>query len=230
MSKKDYDIEYQKNNVIRKIVTFNRNNADDMKLLKVVEKTGNANAWIKELIRKEVKTMNEYFNMDSFGSECPSNWEAICEYLNRKTEEVSGDEEEVREAIDQIWENFSAGDYDDDPEFPGYDKTYAEYMAEHPEENMSWCRPYVSDDGRYAVAVNDGEIIEAVTPKGHMPEGHLSPLTDEEIEELAREIDHDYNLYDGWNDTEIILDKLHETGCASCPFFSRCDAMTQTME
>lgn len=26
-------------------------------------------------------------------------------------------------------------------------------------ENLSWCKPYISEDERYALAVNEGEII-----------------------------------------------------------------------
>ena len=174
--------------------------------------------------------MDEYFNMDSFGSDLPANWEAICEYLNRKAEAMIGPDDDEKEITDRIWEDFCAGDYDEDPEFPGYDRTYRDYMRENPDENLTWCCPYVTDDGRYAVAVNEGEIIEAVTPEGHLPEGHLSPLTAQEIEALARAVNPDYDLYEGWDDTYITLQAMHKTGCADCPFFERCDAMDQRMD
>ena len=237
--------------------------------------------------------MSEFYNVDNYGADRPTNWRAIAEFLATKASTMIGPDDDEREVLDRIWEAFWNGDYDNDADFPGYDldmtsryegytfealpaslqdaaekfwepgydynrpefwagyedvdpdliyavrkydekqnapRTYGEYMAEHPEENMSWCRPYVSDDGRYAVAVNEGEIIEAITPEGHLPVGYLSPLTEDEIEKLAREIDPEYELYSGWTDTEIILNKLHETGCASCPFFGKCDAMSQEME
>lgn len=237
--------------------------------------------------------MAEYFDMDSFGADRPTNWKAIADFLNEKANAMIGPDDDEREAVEKIWEDFCAGDYDNDDGFPGYDldmtsryegytfdalpaslqdaaekfweagydysdpefwasyedvdpdliyavrkydemqnepRTYADYMRDNPDENLDWCKPYVSDDGRYAIAINEGEIIEAITPEGHLPVGHLSPLTEDEIEKLAREIDPEYELYSGWTDTEIILNKLHETGCASCPFFGKCDAMSQRME
>ena len=174
--------------------------------------------------------MTEYFNMDSFGSDLPSNWEALCEFLNEKANARIQNDEDHEEVLEDIWESFCAGDYDDDEDFPGYSRTYADYMRDHPDENLGWCKPYMSKDGRYAVAVNEGEIIEAITPEGHLPKDHVSPLTDPEIETLAQAVNPDYDLYDGWDNGYILLQAMHETGCASCPFFSKCDAMTQTME
>ena len=66
------------------------------------------------------------FTMDSFGSDLPANWRSICEYLNGKlTAEsyrsyVDGGNPDEREIEDQIWENFCSGEYDSDPDFPGY--------------------------------------------------------------------------------------------------------------
>ena len=61
------------------------------------------------------------FTMDSFGSDLPANWEAICEYLNAKLATVLGPDDDEHEVMENIWEDFCAGDYDDDPEFPGYE-------------------------------------------------------------------------------------------------------------
>jgi hypothetical protein len=42
--------------------------------------------------------------MDSFGSECPSNWEEIAAYLNNIIEERGIQDD--RDAIDELWEAY----------------------------------------------------------------------------------------------------------------------------
>ena len=64
--------------------------------------------------------MNEYFTMDSFGCDLPANWAALCEFLNRKAAAMIGPDDDEKETTDRIWEDFCAGDYDDEPDFPGY--------------------------------------------------------------------------------------------------------------
>ena len=190
--------------------------------------------------------MREYITMDSFGSNCPDNWEEIAYYLDRKIadalEELGDDafapgycdnglSADGNEALSKVWETYCNGEYPDCPEAEYSEPmTYGEYMQENPDENLSWCRPYVSKDGRYAIAVNEGEIIEAITPEGHMPEGHLSPLTEDEIHTLAQAVNPDYSMYRGYTDEELIYQVMRETGCAYCPFFDHCDAMTKEMD
>ena len=52
--------------------------------------------------------------MDSFGSECPSNWEEIADFLNALIEErgIENDTEE----LDQLWEDYCNGDIPGAPE------------------------------------------------------------------------------------------------------------------
>ena len=52
--------------------------------------------------------------MDSFGSECPSNWEEIADFLNALIEErgIENDPEE----LDQLWEDYCNGDIPGAPE------------------------------------------------------------------------------------------------------------------
>lgn len=52
--------------------------------------------------------------MDSFGSECPSNWEEIADFLNAIIEErgIENDPEE----LDQLWEDYCNGDIPGAPE------------------------------------------------------------------------------------------------------------------
>ena len=57
----------------------------------------------------------ERITVDSFGSECPTNWEEIADFLNEFIDselESMGDvdEREKRDAIDEIWERFCRGE------------------------------------------------------------------------------------------------------------------------
>ena len=80
------------------------------------------------------------------------------------------------------------------------------YEKMRPGENLSWCKPLVSDDEKTAIIQNEGEIISA------MIDGKLLDIPNDEV---AKEIEK----YD------IDIDDLHETGCANCPFRDECDAM-----
>ena len=66
--------------------------------------------------------------MDSFGSDCPANWEEIASYLNdiieTYVEELTTtdnlgmeeiDEDELRRRIDDLWECYCAGDLEGAP-------------------------------------------------------------------------------------------------------------------
>lgn len=58
------------------------------------------------------------FNMNSFGSNCPMNWEEIADYLNALLNEKTTDdmdEIDIRELSDSIWEAYCAGDLDGAP-------------------------------------------------------------------------------------------------------------------
>ena len=48
------------------------------------------------------------FNMDSFGQDCPVNWEEIAAYLNEKIEGIDETDSENRDAIDNVWESYWA--------------------------------------------------------------------------------------------------------------------------
>ena len=61
------------------------------------------------------------FTMDSFGSDLPSNWEALCDFLNAKAAATIGPDDDQHDAENDLWERFCCGDFDNDPDFPGYD-------------------------------------------------------------------------------------------------------------
>ena len=67
--------------------------------------------------------MNNYLvNMDSFGDNCPTNWEEIAAFLNPMIEKVIdelGDEAEdweIQDETNKIWDAFCNGEIKDCPE------------------------------------------------------------------------------------------------------------------
>lgn len=76
-----------------------------------------------------------------------------------------------------------------------------EYFKEHPQENMSWCKPYTANDDKASWVINEGTVC-GVRIKGH-------------------DMRHD------WSEEELnrFFPDNHEAGCVSCPYFNGCDAM-----
>lgn len=102
--------------------------------------------------------------------------------------------------------------------------TIRELMQENG-ENLSWCRPYVSDDGAYALALNEGEIAGMILNGEDIEAGKLDSA--ELLRRFAKAVNPDYGDYDGWDDLHIALEgKIRERGCAECPWFDVCDAMS----
>jgi hypothetical protein len=61
---------------------------------------------------EETMKAREMFTGDSFGWNCPENFQEICDALNSIAEEELGDEEDEdirREIINSIWERFCSG-------------------------------------------------------------------------------------------------------------------------
>ena len=86
-------------------------------------------------------------------------------------------------------------------------------------ENLGWCKPYTTSDGRFAVAVCEGDIVSMLI------KGVDIDTTPETIKALAATINEDYSLYRGCSDCDIALDAMTETGCASCPWRDCCECM-----
>ena len=100
-------------------------------------------------------------------------------------------------------------------------------------ENMSWCKPYISEDERYALAINEGEIITIQIDGRDIDWDDKEPIyggyrcSKALLQRLARFVNPDYDMYKGYTDTYIILDALEERGCAECPWRDECDAMIE---
>lgn len=92
-------------------------------------------------------------------------------------------------------------------------------------ENLSWCKPYVSKDGKNAVTICECKM------DGLMIDGEViywEKADKEEVEKrLAVVVNPNYSSpdYDGWDNLSIALDSMVETGCNKCPFNDLCDAM-----
>lgn len=92
-------------------------------------------------------------------------------------------------------------------------------MMIYSQENLGWCKPYISEDGKNAITVNEGAV------NGMMIDGADMDL-DFDIAKFARAVNPDYDDYDGWDDLHIALDgDVHEQSCARCPWFDICEAM-----
>lgn len=82
--------------------------------------------YIKSLIRADMKgdtAMNKYLvNEDSFGDNCPKNWEEIANFLNpiiRDEIEALGDDAEYYEQYEvscKIWDRFCEGEIEGCPD------------------------------------------------------------------------------------------------------------------
>jgi hypothetical protein len=72
---------------------------------------------------EETMKAREMFTGDSFGWNCPENFQEICDALNSIAEEELGDEEDedIRfEIINSIWERFCSGQLEGVPEGRNY--------------------------------------------------------------------------------------------------------------
>lgn len=91
-------------------------------------------------------------------------------------------------------------------------------------ENLGWCRPYVSDNGKYAIAVNEGKIAGMILNGEDINPDKLD--APDIINKFAKAVNPDYGIYSGWGDLHIALDgDVRECGCRNCPWFGICDAM-----
>lgn len=113
--------------------------------------------------------------------------------------------------------------------------TYREYMENHPEENLSWCRPYRSENGRVSLSYNSGRIESAMIDGEEIHIGWAKKDQSELWERVARASIEDEALLDvetrrySWREIAL-MDGLVECGCASCPWKDTCDAMSEEIE
>lgn len=92
-------------------------------------------------------------------------------------------------------------------------------------DNLSWCRPESYLNGRVVLVINEGRV------DGISVDGKKLGTTPDNIRKVAKMVNDDYSLYEGWTDTEIIQDADHEElPCRLCPWFDVCQAMDEEEE
>ena len=113
---------------------------------------------------------------------------------------------------------------------------YREYMENHPEENLSWCRPYRSENGRVALAMNEGNIAGLKIDGKEIDGPYTSADSQAKLWEMAAKasieddalLDIETDRY-SWREIAL-MDGLVECGCANCPWKDTCDAMSEEIE
>lgn len=108
--------------------------------------------------------------------------------------------------------------------------TLREYFQWHPDQNMSWCKPYISDNERVVAAVNEEGIICLRIDGEDIPETRNEKgqyaISDEAIKRAAMIVNPDYADYEGYSEEEkFYRGDIHETGCAFCPWRDDCEVM-----
>lgn len=58
-NKGEYDKEYNKNNITRKFIPFNKNNPEDVALLEWLNKRDNVTAYVKGLIKNDIRIRSQ---------------------------------------------------------------------------------------------------------------------------------------------------------------------------
>lgn len=113
--------------------------------------------------------------------------------------------------------------------------TYREYMENHPEENLFWCLPYRSKNGRVALSENEGRIQTIMIDGEEIDIDWAKKDQSELWERVARASIEDDDLLDietrrySWREIAL-MDGLVECGCANCPWKDTCDAMSEEIE
>lgn len=111
--------------------------------------------------------------------------------------------------------------------------TNREYFIENG-GNLSWCRPYESNDGRveftYCEFGRPGERIYGLIIDGEEVTVPLDAI-EADIERAARIVNEYYDDYRGYDATHILLDgDVKEVGCPDCPWFEECEAMDDEID
>lgn len=82
------------------------------------------------------------------------------------------------------------------------------YEAMRPDEDMSWCSPYVSDDKKFAFIETDGDINSVLINGEYLPKPYNRDNVTKEFAKYG-----------------IDMDDLPGTGCVDCPWRDECEVM-----
>lgn len=97
---------------------------------------------------------------------------------------------------------------------------YIEKMSAN--ENLGWCIPYATEDEK-VWAIHCNGKIETIQIDGKT----VNLPTEQQIDDLAKKINSDYEYYSGYDATHILIDAMREHGCQDCPFRSACEAVNK---
>ena len=94
-------------------------------------------------------------------------------------------------------------------------------------QNLSWCVPMKHKTENIYLVVNENNIDSILdNGKETLRSRKTDKVIDEKINVLAQRLNPEYDEYEGWNDTHILIDSgFEELGCKDCPWFNSCDAM-----
>lgn len=102
---------------------------------------------------------------------------------------------------------------------------YRRWAIDH-DENVSWCKPYVSDDGRVMYTLTEGVITDLVVDGVSIDTVHDSDgshVADADVDKIARR----YNPYYDDDETPvynlITCSAFRDAPCAVCPYFRECE-------
>ena len=110
-----------------------------------------------------------------------------------------------------------------------------DYMTRHYDENLAWCRPYRSENGRVALSVCEGVLsgLEIDGQEIDVFDPHDKAREDlwEKVARAAVTDKDELTLFNGYSWSEIVLQNyVVECGCSTCPWFEQCYAMYEDME
>ena len=104
------------------------------------------------------------------------------------------------------------------------------------DENLDWCRPYISNNGRVAFVSNDGEPIDCATIDGEIiyfgddTEQRHANLQKFVAAVMGDEYDPEVEYYvDDLTNYNDVFGRCQEVGCHDCPWAKNCEPMQVIM-
>lgn len=102
--------------------------------------------------------------------------------------------------------------------------TNREFMMQHTDEHLPYCRCCRTDDESSTLIIRNGKPVVILTPElsAIAPRGTLPA---DVVRYLAKLVNPNWGLYHGYTDAYIAFDAMRDTGCAGCPLFCECRDM-----
>ena len=95
------------------------------------------------------------------------------------------------------------------------------YEKMNPGENLGWCKPLYNHESGVMLIVEKGNVLSVI-----LQNEIITPVSDDMIEKLAKQLNKIHYLYKGWDYKHILLDSdFEELGCSDCPARFDCEQM-----